>query len=252
MTLGTRLKLDVGGRFRKRPRPARRLLPAMACAAVAVLFLRSAAAQSSQSAPADAAAQALAQTLQHKYDGIRDFSADFVHTYRGGVLRKEVSERGHLLVKKPGKMRWEYTSPEEKLFVSDGVKMYSYVPKDKQVLVQSIPQGSEASMPALFLSGRGSLTRDFAPSMVEPSPGAAPGTLALKLVPKVSQPDYDWLVLEVAPRSLELRGLVTADGQGGRSSLVFTNLKENPGLADKQFACTIPRGVDVVTDSPSR
>ena len=76
----------------------------------------------------DSSARDLAQALQQKYDGIKDFSADFVHSYQGGVLRKQITERGHLLVKKPGKMRWEYTSPEEKLFVSDGVKMYSYHP----------------------------------------------------------------------------------------------------------------------------
>ena len=40
-----------------------------------------------------------------------------------------------MLVKKPGKMRWEYTAPEQKVFVSDGVKIYSYIPQDKQVIV---------------------------------------------------------------------------------------------------------------------
>jgi outer membrane lipoprotein carrier protein len=217
-------------------------------AAIALLLVPTGAAQ----APAADTAQALAQSLQHKYDGIRDFSADFQHSYRGGVLRKEAVEKGRLLVKKPGKMRWEYTSPEEKLFVSDGIKMYSYIPQDKQVMVQSIPQNDQVSMPTMFLSGKGSLSRDFTPSLVEASKGSLPGTLALKLVPKTSQADYDWLILEVAPRTLELRGLITADAQGGRSSISFTNLKENPGIADKQFTFTIPRGVDVVTDSPSR
>src|SRR5207253_1791582 len=46
---------------------------------------------------ADTTAPELAQALQHKYDGIKDFSADFVHTYEGGVLRKQITERGHLL-----------------------------------------------------------------------------------------------------------------------------------------------------------
>ena len=52
--------------------------------------------------------------------------------------------------------------------------------------------------------------------------------------------------------TLTLRGLVTADAQGGTSTFAFTNLKENVGLADKEFAFTIPRGVDVVTDSGRR
>jgi hypothetical protein len=79
---------------------------------------------------ADSTAPELAAALQRKYDGIKDFSADFTHAYEGGVLRKQITERGHLLVKKPGKMRWDYAEPEPKQFVSDGLKMYSYIPQD--------------------------------------------------------------------------------------------------------------------------
>jgi outer membrane lipoprotein carrier protein len=192
----------------------------------------------------------LAQALQRKYDGIRDFSADFVHKYRGGVLKKEITESGRLLVKKPGKMRWDYKVPEPKLFVSDGVKVYSYIPQDKQVFVGSMPSGDQLGTPTMFLTGKGNLARDFTVSLVPPQAGAAAGTRALKLVPKSPQRDYDWLIVEMAPDSLELRGLVTVDAQGGQSSFSFANLKENTGLADKEFAFTMPRGVDVVTDSP--
>ena len=185
--------------------------------------------------------------MQKKIDGIRDFSTDFVHAYEGGVLKKQVTERGHLLVKKPGRMRWEYTSPEPKTFVSDGTKLYSYVPADKQVVVSPVPPEDEAATPALFLAGKGSLTRDFTPSLAELPAGMPFGDRALKLVPKSLQRDYDWLMLVVDPATLAIRGLVTVDDQGGKSSFQFTNLKENIGLTDKDFAFKIPRGVDVVS-----
>ena len=198
----------------------------------------------------DATAPELAQALQKKYAGVKDFSADFTHTYEGGVLRKQITERGRMIIKKPGKMRWQYTAPEEKLFVSDGVKMYSYIPQDKQVIVATVPPDDDATTPTLFLAGKGNITRDFAPSLVELPPGMPPGSKALKLVPKAKQSDYDWLVLVVDPASLDIRGLVTVDAQGGKSSFLFTNLKQNVGLADKDFAFKIPRGVDVVSASP--
>ena len=191
----------------------------------------------------------LASALQRRYDTVRDFSADFVHTYRGGVLNKQLSESGRLLVKKPGKMRWEYRKPEEKLFVSDGEKMFAYIPADKQVLVSAVPTGEAATTPALFLAGKGQLTRDFTVSTAEPPAGQPAGTRALKLVPKTAQPDYDWLVLAVDPRTLALRALVTMDAQGGTSAISFTNLKENVGVADSQFEFKPPRGVEIVTDS---
>jgi outer membrane lipoprotein carrier protein len=198
---------------------------------------------------AEPTAAELAQALQRKYDAIKDFSADFVHTYQGGVLKKQLSERGRLLIKKPGKMRWDYTAPDRKQFVSDGVKLYSYLPQDKQVIVSSVPSGDRATTPALFLTGKGSLSRDFTPSTVAPPSGMPADSRALKLVPRSRQPDYDWLVLVVDPATLSLRGLVTSDAQGGTSSFSFTNLKENPGLSDKEFTFKMPRGVDVVSNA---
>jgi outer membrane lipoprotein carrier protein len=204
-----------------------------------------------QTRAADSTAAELAAALQRKYDGIKDFSADFKHVYEGGVLRKQITERGHLLVKKPGKMRWDYAEPEPKQFVSDGLKMYSYIPQDKQVIVASVPPDEEAPTPTLFLAGKGNVTRDFTPSLVDAPAGMPAGSRALKLIPKSKQRDYDWLVLVLDPDSLAIRGLLTVDAQGGKSSFSFTNLKENVGLADKEFAFKIPRGVDVVT-APSR
>src|SRR4051812_22952337 len=198
---------------------------------------------------AETTAPELAAAVQRKYDGIKDFSADFTHTYEGGVLRKQITERGHMLVKKPGKMRWDYSSPEPKQFVSDGVKMYSYIPEDKQVIVASVPPDEEAPTPTLFLAGKGNVARDFTPSLVDAPAGAAAGSRALKLVPRAKQRDYDWLVLVLDPATLAIRGLQTVDAQGGKSSFSFTNLKENIGVADKEFAFKIPRGVDVVTAS---
>ena len=52
-------------------------------------------------------------------------------------------------------MRWDYTAPERKQFVSDGAKIYSYIPADKQVIVSPMPADAEATTPALFLAGKG-------------------------------------------------------------------------------------------------
>jgi len=114
------------------------------------------------------------------------------------------------------------------------------------------PMGGEIlHIEATRYPGKGNVTRDFTPSLVDAPPGMPAGSRALKLIPKAKQRDYDWLVLVLDPASLAIRGLLTVDAQGGKSSFSFTNLKENVGLADKEFAFKIPRGVDVVT-APSR
>ena len=202
-------------------------------------------------AQAKPAPDALARSLQQRYQGVRDFAADFVHTYRGGVLRTQTTERGTVKIKKPGRMRWIYNAPEKKEFVSDGLKVYSYLPQDKQVIVAALPPENQATTPALFLAGRGDIARDFAATYVEASPAAAatpPGTIRLKLTPRRSEPEYEYLVVAFDPATFQIRALTTRDRQGGDSTLTFTNLKENQGISDKEFAFRVPRGVDVITD----
>jgi outer membrane lipoprotein carrier protein len=191
------------------------------------------------------AADVIARSVQQRYQGIRDFSADFVHTYRGGALRTQTREVGTMTIKKPGMMRFIYTAPEKKEFVSDGVKIYSYIPDDKQVVVATVPPDNQATTSVLFLAGKGDLTRDFTPSYTD-SP--VTGAVGLKLVPRRQEPEYEYLVLAVDPATFQWRALLTRDRQGGESTLVFTNLKENQGISDKVFAFRIPRGVDVMTD----
>ena len=185
----------------------------------------------------------LARSLQQRYQGIRDFSANFVHTYRGAILKTQAKEQGTVVVKKPGMMRFVYTAPEKKEFVSDGHKIYSFIPQDRQVIVSPVPPDNQASTPTLFLAGKGDISKDFAAVYVD-SPVA--GTLALKLTPRREEPEYEYFVLAVDPASLQWRALTTRDRQGGESTLIFSNLKENQGVSDKEFAFRLPRGVDII------
>ena len=190
-----------------------------------------------------------ARALQQKYDQVKDFAADFSHTYEGGVLKRKSTERGTVQVKKPGRMRWEYTSPEKKTFVSDGRMIYSYIPADKQVIRSPVPADDEATTAVLFLAGKGNLTRDFNVSYVD---GGGADTWTLRLDPKLKQRDYDWLVLEIDRKSLQIRGLTAADQQGGRSTFRFSNYRENTGVGDGVFGFKIPRGADVINAGSGR
>ena len=202
-----------------------------------VLALAGPAAQTQQ--PPDT----LAKALQAHYQSIRDFSASFTQSYRTGVLKTRTLESGTVSIKKPGKMRWTYTKPERKELVSDGRTIYWYVHEEKQVDVRD---AAETSTPDLFLSGKGDIARDFTPSHVD-SPIA--GAVALKLVPRRAEPEYEYLVVAFDPTSLQFRGLTARDHQGGESTFTFSNMKENLGLSDKVFAFAVPRGVTVVNGS---
>jgi outer membrane lipoprotein carrier protein len=190
---------------------------------------------------------ALAAKVQQRYNGIKDFQGDFVQTYEGGVLRTKTTERGTVAIKRPGRMRFIYTKPERKEFVSDGTRLYSYLVADKQVIVSPAPAADEGDIPAMFLAGQSDLARDYTPTFTA-LPGAAAGLVTLQLVPRKPSAEYESLGIGIDPKTFQIQFLTAVDKQGGRSSFTFTNLKENRGLADKDFEFRIPRGVDVVTN----
>jgi outer membrane lipoprotein carrier protein len=203
--------------------------------------------QAQQQAPGAGAgtAEALAKALDARYKTIRDFSATFVQTYRGGALRTQSKEAGTVKIRKPGLMRWLYTAPEKKEFVSDGHSIYSYFPADRQVMVSRVPSDLESTTPALFLAGKADIARDF---VAEFAPSPVEGTIGLKLTPRRGEANVDYFIVATERPSLQIRGLAARDAQGGDSTLVFSNLKENQGISDKEFAFRIPKGVDVVTN----
>jgi outer membrane lipoprotein carrier protein len=213
----------------------------LCCAGAIIWVLAATPLLTAQPSPID-----LAQTLQRKYDTVRDFQAGFTQVTESGVLGRKHTERGQVAIKKPGKMRWDYESPEKKLFVSNGKRVYLHMPRDKQVTVSDVPAGDSTPTPFLFLAGQGNLMRDFTPSAVAPPAGLPPGTQVLKLTPKQAQPDYEWLVVGLDPATYSLRGLIFRDAQGATQTFTFTNLKENLNPLDSRFDFKIPNGVQVV------
>ena len=198
------------------------------------------------SAAAGAAGQApsaadLAARVQAHYAQVRDFTASFTLTQSSALLPRPTIERGSVKVKKPGRMRWLYTA-DKKEFVADGSMLYSFFPRDKYVNVNPLPKGEDASTALLFLTGRGDLARDFTSTLDGDQPA---GEWRLNLKPKAKQTDFTSLALEVERTTLALRGITVVDDQGGTSRFRFEGLKENVGLADRDFEFKIPPGVEV-------
>ncbi len=186
----------------------------------------------------------LAQSLLHRIEErnarTHDLVARFTQSYRSGVLGREITERGVVSIKRPGRMRWEYLDPERKLFISDGSTFYFYVPADRQVIVSE--QDPRRSLAARLLSGKAGLAEEFLVSLEEPS---EPGLFRLRLVPRHEQPDLERALIEVEP-SGRIRSIVLDDVQGNETRFRFENVRENVGLKDDLFRFQVPKGVEVI------
>ena len=183
----------------------------------------------------------LIDALQAKYDRLSSLSAEFtqIHTAPGERTRRE---SGQLLLKKPGRMRWDYTSPEKKLFLCDGKNVYEYVASDGFASQMKLKEADDWRAPFAFLLGRGNLRRDF--QRIESgaeSPSRA-GNQVLRLIPRRAG-EYRALIIEVDPQSLQLARLSLVDRQGARSDFLFSNLRENVSAGEGLFLP--PSGIEI-------
>jgi outer membrane lipoprotein carrier protein len=199
--------------------------------------------QSGAASPAQETAQQAVRMVQAKYAQIETFTADFQQVYRSRDI--ELKESGTVMMKKPGKMYWEYKQPNQKYFISDGDQTYFYVPADRQVMVSDLRLDT-ASTPLLFLLGRGDVERDFIVERVTEEGPRQPGNLLLRLNPIEPQPEFSHLILEVIPDSFLIHRLTVFDHLGSRNDYTLTNLRVNPRIPDRQFRFRIPSDAEVI------
>jgi outer membrane lipoprotein carrier protein len=213
----------------------------MNAAHLALALLQATAVVAGGAAPADSRlAQGMVKRIEERQARTGDLTARFVQVYRSGLLGREITERGVVSIKRPGRMLWEYRDPEKKTFVSDGHSFYFYVPADRQVIVRQ--QDEERSIPSLLLSGKGDILGQFTAEMDTPP---AEGLLRLRLTPRKPEPEIERVTVDVEP-SGQVRQIEVEDAQGNRSRFRFDDIRENVGLPDRLFRFDVPPGVELI------
>ncbi len=185
----------------------------------------------------------LVNALQGKYLRLNTLTAEFTQIYNAPGERTR-RESGQLQLKKPGKMRWDYTTPEAKLYVSDGKTMYEYLPAERTATRASAKQIDDWRAPFMFLLGRGNLRRDFARIEFASEAPIRAGHRVLRLIPKRNS-DIRELLIEIEPNSLRLTRLSLLKSGNARIDFLLNNGQENAVLADSVFTFQPPAGVAV-------
>ena len=209
-----------------------------------VLILLSSVLLSAAAQAGETDVHAIAQRVDEHYNHLRTMEAEFTEIYRGlGVEREEA---GTLWLKKPGKMRWEYRSPREKLFVSDGKDAWFYLPGDKQVRKTEVRKLDDLRSPLAFLLGKTKLEKELHGLSLAPDHAPAEaGNVILRGVPKALGDRISQVLLEVTPDDRITR-IQIDELDGATTEYRFGEQKENVELTDQRFHFTLPAGVEVV------
>jgi outer membrane lipoprotein carrier protein len=185
--------------------------------------------------------------VQARYDGIRSLRARFTQTTRnvafGGDSGPEAQPaRGRVEFAKPGRMRFEYETPEPSLVVSDGKTLWIYDPTAREVQVLPVSEGFLSAAAIQFLLGEGRLLESF--EVTARSCEAERAELELR--PR-AESSYERIDLAVERGSGWIRETTVVDLLGNRTHLVFEGLEVGGAAPEARFRFDPPEGVKVMT-----
>ena len=187
---------------------------------------------------------AIAQAVDNRYNHLQTLQAEFTETYRGAGIER--TESGSLWLKKPGKMRWEYRSPKEKLFLSDGKDAWFYLPGDRQVRRSSVKKLDDLRSPLGFLLGKTRLEKEL--DGLSAAPDVTPttaGNVVLRGVPKAMADRVNEVVLEITP-DYHIARIQFEEADESVTEYRFSQQEENGDIADQRFRFAAPPGVEVI------
>jgi len=196
----------------------------------------------------DSAAKLAVDKLELRYRAARVLKATFLERYseNGRLVR---SEAGTAYFRRPGKMRWEYATPEKNLFLVDGRTAWFYVPEDHTVTRVPAKESSDWRTPIALLAGEMKLSRVC--SRVGIAQGKPPEQqndvmLSCSLRGENSAGAEEAVFLEVTRDTGDLVAVLVQDKGGVSIDFKFANWQFDPPVPDSFFRFDVPRGVAIV------
>jgi len=206
-------------------------------------------------------AKQTAAKLEARYRGARVMQATFLERYteNGRTVR---AEAGTAYFRRPGKMRWEYDSPEKNLFLVDGKTAWFYVPADHTVTRVPAKESTDWRTPIALLTGEMRLSRvcsnvDVAKKRPEqPENVLLSCELRIQKKPNTSTSDpqeqelsthkEEEVLLEINRGTGDLVGVLVQEKAGVGLEFKFGNWQFDPPVPDSLFRFDVPRGVAIV------
>jgi outer membrane lipoprotein carrier protein len=210
------------------------------------------------------AAAAAAHALEARYHDAKTLQAIFLERYKDSNQGLQ-AESGKVYFSRPGRMRWEYEAPEQKLFISDGKTVWFYVPSDHTVTRAPMKQSTDWRTPLALLTGKAKLSQLCENLDLSAEVPGVQGNVILRCRPRgekakgkgATEDDlnasiapidqqFDQVFLEVNPESGELADVRILQPGGIELEYRFGNWEENVPLAESLFRFQAPQGVAIV------
>ncbi|MBL8215832.1 MAG: outer membrane lipoprotein carrier protein LolA [Bryobacterales bacterium] len=193
---------------------------------------------------ADFDLQRMLRRLEDRYNSIRTLQVNFEQTLSFSTQpTAKRMETGILILRKPGKMRWDYLTPTRKLFMSDGKFVYFYSVAANRVEKSKFKESDDMRAPLAFLIGKLDFQRDFREYHIQ----MVDGKRWVKAIPKSDKAPYREVHFLVNEDDASIRQLRVYGHDQSVMEFVFQNEKLNPQVDENAFVFRAPAGAEVVS-----
>ncbi len=243
-------------------------MPRYLCRALIVCVLAAAPALCAQTSPQAAPTVRL---LEARYRDVKTLKAVFLQTYSDGRSGLQV-ESGVVYFSRPGRMRWEYQSPESKLFIADGKTVWFFVPADRTATRAPMKESADWRTPLALLTGKAKLSQLCGRIGVSGTAPGTPGHTVLICIPRGTKPPpksspndntaldgilspaawYDRVLLEVDPVSGELADVRIIQPGGVELEFRFGQWQQGLPVEEAMFRFQAPPGVTLLDETGAR
>ncbi|HUH62557.1 MAG TPA: outer membrane lipoprotein carrier protein LolA [Terracidiphilus sp.] len=186
----------------------------------------------------------LAERVDRHYNQLHSLKTGFTENYQG--LGMDRTESGTLLLLKPGRMKWDYTSPAGKVFLIDGSHAWFYQKGDSQVQRLPVKHLDDLRSPLRFLLGHAKLEKELENLALT---AGANGRFVLTGVPRGLEKRVDRVTLTIAADGAIAAMQIDEIG-GALTRFTFANEVPDASLSAADFRFTPPEGVPVVDGLP--
>jgi outer membrane lipoprotein carrier protein len=176
--------------------------------------------------------------VEKHYQAITDLGARVTQKNHLKAVGKTQSFDGALLIKKPGRLRLEYTNGQ--IILVNGKEAMIYMKKSDQLIKKTFTDFEHMNIPVAFLLGAAHIRDDF--DTLQPDPKAP---RSLELIPKKSGAAMKKLGL-VSDDAGRITAMTIFDRSGNVTEITFTDVHEGVGLDDKLFTFTPPKGTEII------
>jgi outer membrane lipoprotein carrier protein len=180
--------------------------------------------------------------IQRQYEKVLTFEADFTQRSYVKMMNQTQSVKGTVKIKKPGKMKWVYGAPDTQILISDGKNLWLYVPEEEQATKVPVESIYSSNTPALFLAGKGKLTRSFNVESVSQENQ----NILVTLVPKNEDQGLARLILHADKKNYQITGSTVYDKLGNKTEIRFSRIRINREIPEEQFQLKTPPGVEIL------